>query len=143
MKKFKFRLQTVLEYREKVRDDSKAEVVKANQALQEAQDELARLAQLELENTLSIQDVSPVAMVLLNDQIAQGLRQRVANQRGVIELREQDVAKAMEVYMEANRELKAVSTLRERKLQEFNKHVAEVESAYLDELATQRAARQQ
>ena len=82
-------------------------------------------------------------MVLLNDQIAQGLRQRMANQRGVIELKEQDVAKAMEVYMEASKELKAVTTLRERKLQEFNKHVAEVESAYLDELATQRAARQQ
>ena len=47
----------------------------------------------------------------------------------------------MEIYMEASKELKAVTTLKERKLQEFNKHVAEAELEYLDEMVTQRAAR--
>ena len=142
MKRFKFRLQTVLEYRERIRDDCKAEVVKANQALVQAQDELQRLLQLEIENILSIQQVTHVSAVQLNAQIAQGLWHRIANQRAVIVLREQDVTKAMEIYLEASKELKAVTTLKERKLQEYNQHIAEVEAAYLDELATQRAARQ-
>ena len=142
MKKFKFRLQTVLEYRERSRDDCKAEVVIANQALEQAQNEHSRLETLELQNTLSIQEVSPVSRVLLNAQISQGLRQRISDQKAIIELREKDVAKAMEIYMEASKELKAVTTLKERKLQEFNKHVAEKEATFLEELSTQRAARE-
>lgn len=142
MKKFKFRLQTVLEYRERIRDDAKAEVVKANQALEQAQNELTRLEALEIQNILSIQEVSPVSTVLLNAQIAQGLRQRIVDQKVVIEQKEKEVAKAMEVYLETSKELKAVTTLKERKLQEFNKHVAEKEATFLEELSTQRAARE-
>lgn len=139
MKNFKFRLQTVLEYRDRVRNDRKGELVKANQALSEAQSELSRLENLELQNTLSIQDVSPVSLVLLNAQIASGLIQRIQNQKGIIELREADVAKAMEAYNEASKDHKAVCTLKERKLQEFNKKVAEADAAYLDELSIMRA----
>ena len=139
MKKFKFRLQTVLEHRGRIRDEAKVSLLKANQALDEAQQELTRLELLELQNTLSIQEVSPVASVMLNAQIAIGLRQRIGDQRAIIVLREEDVGKAMEVYMESSKELKSVTTLKERKLQEYNQQVAEMEFASLDEQAIQRA----
>lgn len=140
MKRFKFRLETVLQHRERERDEAKAVLVKANQALSEAEQEKSRLRHLELENALSIQEVSSVAQVRLNDLVASGLRQRIANQSKLIEQRQEAVAKAMDAFKVASMELKTVTTLKERKLQEYNKHVAEAELAFLDELATQRSA---
>ena len=139
MKKFKFRLQKVLEHREKVKDDRRAELLEANHILADAEAELQRLLSLEVENALQIQQVSSASMVFLNAQISEGLRNRVAHQREVIKEKQALVAKALEAFTEANVELKAVSTLKERKLQEYNKVTAEREAAFLDELAIQRS----
>ena len=141
MKKFKFRLQTVLDYRERVCDQLKGELLKANQALLEAEQEVLRLEHLFLENTLNIQELMTASSVQLNAQLSQSLNLKIEKAKETVEIKKQQVAHALEAYQEATKELKAVNVLKERKLHEFNLKLAEHESLALDELAVQRAAR--
>ncbi len=143
MKKFKFRLQSVLEYREKVCDRLKGELLKANQALAEAENEVKRLEALYLENTLDIQGVRPVSELILNAHNSQSLSLKIEHAKELVEQKKQEVEAALEAYQEASKELKSVNVLKERKLHEFNKRLAEHESSSQDELAVQRAARKQ
>jgi flagellar FliJ protein len=141
MKKFKFRLQSVLEYRQRICDDLKGELLKANQALALVEQDLLRMQTLLSENLLDIQGVVPVSQVLLNAQISQALGLKIDQAKALIEIRQQEVQSALDAYQEASKDLKAVNVLKERKLQEYNKQLAEYESATLDELAIQRSAK--
>lgn len=141
MKRFKFRLQTVLEYRERIRDDRKADLIQANQLLQEGEDDLQRLLTLERENLVSDQQVMEASVLLLQGQIADGLRVRIEGQRTQIEELRKSAEAALEAYQEANKEVRAVEILKERKLQEFNEMVQKHDFELIDEQAIQRAGR--
>lgn len=141
MKKFKFRLQAVLDFRERSCEQLKGELLKANQLLTESEQEVSRLENIYSQNIFNNQEVRPVAEVLLNAHTNQSLNLKIEQAKLIVEQKQQAVDQALELFQEASKELKSVSVLKERKLQEFDKKLAEHESSSLDELAVQRAAK--
>ena len=138
MKKFKFRLEKVLHNRELVKDEKRRELLKRNQALQEAVNRLAELEKLALSNELEQQKVLSIGQVLLHGLFSERIKEEIINQRQVIETCKEEVAKAMSEYIEASKEAKSLETLRERKLQEYTEYIRKEDEKFLDELAVQR-----
>jgi len=141
MKKFRFRLERVLHYRQLMRDEKKRELMLRNVALQEAEGRLAALEKAERDNELEQGTVMTVERVLLSGLYAQRLQAEILAQRGVIEEAREAVRIAMEAYVEAGRDAKSLELLKEQKLQEFTEYVQKEDEKFLDELAVTRRKR--
>jgi len=140
MKKFKFRLERVLQYRLLIKEDKRKALLLKNMKLHEAENRLAMLEQAELANRY----VSGPDKVLSAQQIyligffGQRLQDEIVKQRLAIIQLEKEVEEAMAEYTEAAREAKTLEIFRERKVQEYLDYVAKEEGKFLDELAVQK-----
>jgi flagellar protein FliJ len=138
MKKFKFRLEKVLQYRVLVKDEKRRALLKKNRELQDARDHLYWLQEAERQNRLPENVIVPLEEVLLRGLFAERLQQEIVNQRLNIITIEEQVAQAMAEYTQAAREAKALELLKERKQQEYFEYVLKEDEKFLDELAVQR-----
>jgi len=140
MKKFKFRLERVLQYRLLIKEDKRKALLLKNMKLHEAENRLAMLEQAELANRY----VSGPDKMLSAQQIyliglfGQRLQDEIVKQRLAIIQLEKEVEEAMAEYTEAAREAKTLEIFRERKVQEYLDYVAKEEGKFLDELAVQK-----
>ena len=141
MKKFKFRLERVLQQRQAVRDECKRELMLKNQKLQEARDRLAWLQKIFLSNGLEQQKIMNVNLVFLAGLFSAKTQDDIEKQRLVIKQAEDEVAKAMEAYIAASKDARSLEMLRERKLQQYVEYVQKEDEKFLDELAVQRSHR--
>lgn len=140
MKKFKFRLQRVQDYRGVVRDEKKRTLLLRNQQLREEQERLQQLLHAQTENATP-QGVLAVEEVYLRGLFAARLREEIAMQRLSISRAEDAVREALAEYIEAAKELKTLETLREHRLAEYWDSYYREEGRFLDELAVQRGNR--
>ncbi len=138
MKKFKFRLEKVLQYRELLKEDKRRELLTCNLRLQEAKDLLERLEKAALSNKLDQEKIVTVEEVLLSGLFAERLKDQIVNQRIVIVEKQQEVNTALQAYVEASKEARSLEMLKERKLQQYMEYLHKEDEKFLDEMAVQR-----
>jgi flagellar export protein FliJ len=141
MKRFNFRLQRVLEIRERFRDEMRQELVQRNfehdrerNILEHLDQEFLR-AKVEEGGTYSASE-----MVLVGDYSTR-LQEQIEQQRARVLAAEQAAEEARERYIEASKESQALEKLKEKRRQEYVEQALKEEGAQLDEIAVQRAGR--
>lgn len=138
MKKFRFRLEKVLQYREMLKDEKRRELLKRNQELREARQRLEDLEKAALSNTLGQGQIMTVEQVYLAGLFAERVKEDIIKQRLAIIKAEEEVEKAMGEYVEASKDARSLEMLKERKLQEYMDYMHKEDEKFLDELAVQR-----
>jgi flagellar FliJ protein len=141
MKRFRFRLQRVLDVRVQIRDEARQELVRCNAerdhqiyVLAQLQDEFLRLGLVE-GGTYSASDLTRLGAY------AERLTVAIDKQKVVVAHAIEAADAAQERYIEASKEAKTMEMLKDKKLQEFNAEQLREEGVLLDELAVQRATR--
>lgn len=141
MRRFRFRLQRILDVRIQIRDQARQELVRYNAERDHQSSILAYLeneyAQLRVEEggTYSASEL------MIRGAYAERLTIEIERQRVVVAKAIEEAERALDRYIEASRDAKALETLREKKLQEYQEQSLKEEGAMLDELAIQRANR--
>ena len=139
MKRFRFRLQRILDIREQIRDEARQELGRRNAELAHQQhvlkgleDELSRL-QPGKDGTLTAGEL------LLTGAYAFRVQQLIEQQLLKVEEARQAVVVAQERYIQANKDAKALEMLKDRKRAEYDHEMLKEEINQLDEIAVQRA----
>ncbi len=141
MKRFNFRLQRVLEIRERFRDEMRQELVQRNFERDRERNILADLDQEFLRSKVEEGGTySASEMVLVGDYSAR-LQEQIEQQRVRVLAAEQAAEQARERYIEASKESQALEKLKEKRRQEYVEQTLKEEGAQLDEFAVMRAGR--
>ncbi|RIL02165.1 MAG: flagellar export protein FliJ [Proteobacteria bacterium] len=143
MKKFRFRLERVLSYRNLVRDDKKRELFESYGVLHRAEARLGNLNEAALRNKVDDQEPLPVERFLLTGLFSTRLKSEIENQRLAIIEAENQAQEALKNYIEAAKDSKSLEMLRERKLHQYLEEYEREEEKQRDEVAIQRGYRQQ
>ncbi len=140
MKKFEFRLQTVLEQRErhenlarKALAEALAELVKMQEIVRKLVLERKNLEQ-EFEEKLKQE---PAKLPAYLDYFA-SLGKRIADQQDAILKFQNIVEQKRQALAEARKEKKVIENLKDKQYSEWKKELEKQETAFLDELATSR-----
>jgi len=141
MKRFSFRLQRVLELRERIRDERRQELVLKNMERDNAQHHLAYLEQEYTNAGLHDGGTYSAAELVLRGDYSSRLKQEIAAQLVRVEEVTRAAEEARERYVEASKEAQAIEKLKDRRKQEYQEAVLKEEGGQLDELAVQRAGR--
>lgn len=139
MKKFKFKLETVLKERKKVEDQRLKDWTLARQLIQAIYDQLAalesRLVEAVDETTaLSAQPTGTVGMVISMDSFIKGQKIRIEWKRREVERAEKIVEKARLLYVTARQKREAIEKLKERKHTEYKDAVRKHEAKIMDDI---------
>ena len=136
MKRFKFRLQRILDVRIQIRDEARQELVRRNTerdhqiyVLAQLQDEFMQLGLTE-GGTYSATDLSRLGAY------AERLTVAIDQQKLVVAEAIKAAELAHESYISASREAKVIELLKDKKLQEYRAEELREEGAFLDELAS-------
>ena len=138
MKKFRYRLERVLHFREIVRVEKQRELALRQQELQASVDHLAALAKAELELGLTDGEVLRVEDLGLKATYAAWIQDETVKTRLLIIDQQEKVEQARLAYIEAAKDAKTLATHREKKFGEYREDVLKHDEKTLDELATQR-----
>ncbi len=138
MKKFKFRLQRVLQYREVVKQEKLRVLSERNHALQQSEAKLAELENAASQSWLPEDGVTTAEAVMMSGMFNGRLKDEIINQQLRIMQDREAVEEARLDYIESTKEVKTLSTLKDRKRVEYGEYVAKEEEKALDEFVTQR-----
>lgn len=141
MKRFKFRLEKILQFREAIKADRLRELQIATGKLNEAQDHLEFLKQEFIKGQIPENETLLVSEVYIRSSYCERLKREVQLQIEEIQRRQEDVQKARDLYVEASREFETLDRLKSQRHQEYMVEVAKEDEKFLDELVTQKAAR--
>lgn len=140
MKRFRFRLQRVLDIREQICDELRQELALRNQELQQQLNVLAYLdAEFERSRIQGDGIVSASELEMTGAYSAR-VQQLIVEQRGVVEQAKVAVEEARERFIQANKDAKAIDMLKDKKKAQYTEEVLKEEMNQLDELAVQRAS---
>ena len=145
-KKFKFRLQVVLEYKQRIEDEEKKKFAKVMQKLQEAEKHLQFLINTreikknEMREKMSVGSLNVYELQMYHLHIDK-LSKDIVKQKEVIKEIEKEVEEQRQRLIAAAREKKVYEKLKEKKLEEFKKELEAEERKFIDELASVKAAR--
>lgn len=137
MKKFKFRLERVLRYRRAIRDEKLRDLMLKNAKLKESEDRLATLED-EMRRNSPESGIVPVESLYMRGLYAARLKDEIINQRLVIVQCESEVQEALAAYVEASKDVKTLTTLKDKRRTEYMDYVAHEDAKFLDELAVQK-----
>ena len=136
MKRFKFRLQRILDVRVQIRDEARQELVRRNTerdhqiyVLAQLQDEFMQLGLTE-GGTYSASDLTRLGAY------AERLTVAIDQQKLVVAEAIKAAEVAQESYIAASREAKVMELLKDKKLQEYRAEQLREEGLFLDELAS-------
>ena len=140
MKKFRFSLETVMEYKQQVLDSLQAEhgailakVRRQEELIEELEAAYRHLAQ-EF-NRRKLEGISILDAMKYEQYLRSMERQIQEETERLEELRAQEEAKREQV-VEAKKDTSAIEKLREKKLESYNKAVQKSEEAMIDELVS-------
>ena len=139
MKKFKFTLQSLYNYKLTVEKMQKAELRKAQQALRELLDEEQALLRAYAENERSLEkalreNIDVVTALIEHDAYFRFLRDAIIEVRERIVKAEEVVRKCQEVLIITMKELKTYLKLRDEQYQEYLKEVQVEEDKNMGDL---------
>lgn len=138
MAAFKFRLSSVLRFRERKREDKRLELRALEQAKEHIVSEIDRL-----ERSLDRQRMEmdgqrgkfvSVAELRLAADFVQKVTDRIRERRGVLAIVEEKAAVKREELLEANRDVKSLEQLRERRRERHRVEEAREEQKLTDEV---------
>ncbi len=142
MKKFKFRLEKVLQHRSSLKEEAKRALTLRTQ---EHQNLVSQEQSLEVEyRRQALQEGVVVEAKMLSISAGYCLRLKELiekTRKDIIEAKKR-LDEAMEQYVAASKEERTLTTLKDKKLAEYLEKVAKEEQEFLDELTTQRAKKQ-
>ena len=143
---FKFRLESVRNYRHRLLDMSEQALGEANRELCSAQDRLAYLCAERAACRRAVSESGPAGRLDVDDVKDLDLRIRylgdaIERQRDEVRRRELDVETKRLDVIEASKRKEVVERLRERDYSEFLGEMAYAERKFLDEVGSVRAAR--
>lgn len=140
MKKFRFSLETVMEYKQQVLDSLQTEhgAILAKVRRQEALIEELEAAYRHLAqefNRRKLEGISILDAMKYEQYLRSSERQLEEAYQHLAELQKQEEAKRDEV-VEAKKETSSIEKLREKKLESYNKAMQKSEEAMIDELVS-------
>ncbi len=141
MKRFNFRLQRVLEIRERFRDELRQELVQRNFELDRERGVLEDLDQEFLRSKVKEGGTYSAGELVLVGDYSTRLHEQIEQQRVRVAEAQRAAEEARERYIEASKEAQALEKLREKRRQEYVEQTRKDEGAQLDEFAVQRAGR--
>lgn len=137
MKKFKFRLARVLQYRETVLEERKRELALKTQLLREAEQNLDQLSQQRQNNVIPQNSSTTVEALILQGAYLERLLVEIEQAKLKIIEATRVVEEAHQAYLLASQEHKALDTLQEKQLAEYQSYIDHEESKIFDELTVQ------
>ena len=145
---FRFRLQSVLDYRAGLADRARQELGVLQAHLREAQDELARLLAAEQDGLRQLGEAQltvPMDMTEIGYLLEYGLvlAQRIVGQREAIAERQRAVDEQHLKVVELAKDARALEKLRERQLEEHDQDENRRDQAEMGEIASTRHQRLQ
>jgi flagellar FliJ protein len=139
MKKFKFRLEKILQYREIIKTEKKRELSLRLGVLREAEVKLESLFSAQAVNNMPQDAVCSADEFFMRGQYSTRLKEEIVKQRLVIIEAEKKVEEARLAYIEAAKETKTLDMLKDKKKEQYEELVRHEESKILDETVTQRS----
>ena len=144
MKKYSFRLQPVLEIREKALEDKRLEMAKVIKILNDYQDELKALEEKQISYNLELENLSTSngfvnvsELAGYNDYIFR-LEQEVKDKQMTIENTKKVLKIKQNEVNEALKEVKVLEKLKETQSEKFYKAIEKKEAEEIDDIATTR-----
>lgn len=137
-KRFKFRLQKVLEYRHMLKSDAQKELLVANNTLFSEQRILTDLETALLQNELTSNQVLSVGEIELYDQYSLRLRNDIGHQKVRVEEAVEAAEIARLAYIEAAKEAETLDKLKSKRKEEYRVYLEKEHEKFLDEFTTQR-----
>jgi flagellar FliJ protein len=140
MKRFRFRLQRVLDIREQICDELRQELALRNQELQQQLNVLAYLDSEFERSRITENGMLTAREVEMTGAYCARVQQQIVEQRVRVEHAKAAVAEAQERYIQANKDAKAIDMLKDKKRAQYHEEVLKEEMNQLDEFAVQRAS---
>jgi flagellar export protein FliJ len=141
MKRFNFRLQRVLEIRDRFRDERRQELGQRNFELDRERRILGDLDQEFLRSKVEEGGTYSASELLLVGEYSVRLKEDIEQQQLRVAAAEQAAEEARERYIEASKETQALEKLKERRREEYVEQALKEEGSQLDEFAVQRSGR--
>ena len=138
MKRFTFRLQKVLNYREQIRDEKRQELVLRNAELAHEESVLRGLEAERERSQLALDGIVRASEISIRGAYSLRLKGLIEAAVERVAAAHARVAEARERYLEADRDARAMEMLRDKRRTEYDQEVSREETAQLDEVATQR-----
>jgi len=138
VKKFKFRLQRVLDVRNRARDERRQELVTANLAYEEAVQHLEELRRLALEQRVSDGGTYSASDLVMFGAYAKRLAHEIELQVEQVKVAAKAAEQARERYVDASKDARALEMLEVKRRSEYDEVVLKEEGKFLDELSMQR-----
>ncbi len=135
MKRFSFRLEKLLKYREFREKEAETNLGKANAARDALQIELDSIALKRVRTAAERRPGLSVPELLAIEHYINRLDTTKEQLLERLVLAEMEVEKARQKYIAATRERRVLSKLREKKSDEWKKYVTEEEAAVLDDIS--------
>ncbi|MCR5223042.1 MAG: flagellar export protein FliJ [Lachnospiraceae bacterium] len=147
MARFRYRMQNILDVKEKMESQARNEFAIANAKLAEEEEKLARLEsrKLSYENELRALYSANLELLKINEtqDAIDNLKERIILQEGNVKQAAHNVDLAREKLTIAMQERKTHEKLKERQFEEFKQEEAAKESKEIDELVSFRHGQEQ
>lgn len=138
MKKFKFRLQRVLDYRKLVKDERLRDLLDANYRVEHEKHHLEQLESAQSKNEIEHGKAIDSAFVFLRGVYGLWLKDSIAEQQIEVKSAEEQAEKALSAYIESAKDMKALELLKDRKLNEYRQYLDSEDIKNLDEISVQK-----
>lgn len=147
MKGFKFRLQSVLDARQKKLEDCQLGFAKAQNKLHCENLVMANIVKALDETNLSLEEVLKAGnidntIILIHQNYIFTLKENIKKQKAIIEQAEKELEEKNQLMLEALKAKKVMEKLKEKALDEFKENINRHEMLLIDEIATGRYTKQ-
>jgi len=137
MKRFKFRLERVLQFRKRVREGKLKVLLEKNQEVSNLEQRLSDLVRAQLSNTVENTNFDSRLLEIQN-LYGQRLRAEIFSTNESLENAQNEAKLALNEYMEASKEEKVLVSLRNKREQKYLEIIEKHEQAVLDEISIQK-----
>lgn len=138
MKKFKFRLERVLNFKNSEKSEHKRALSIKNQDLHEAEDTLEEIISAQDSSAPVVSDTTTMADYHLQGVYQRSLQEALLNQRLLVLEASRAVELARDAYIEKKIEAETLESLREKKHEQFRIELSKREQKQIDEMVVQR-----
>ncbi|KXZ39768.1 flagellar FliJ protein [Alkalithermobacter thermoalcaliphilus JW-YL-7 = DSM 7308] len=138
--KYKFKLQKVLDIKEKMEESKKAEINSINIDIQNLNRELENLIRVreykKYELTQTMQEGIPISLLRFEENLVTSIDIKICKVKEAIFLLEERLKEKMKEYSQLAKEKKALEKLKERDLQKFKEYEKKEEDKFIDQIVT-------
>lgn len=138
MKKFRFRLERVLDFRNSEKKEKERELAERNYELQTSEERLDQIVEAQDREKIEPGSVMTMAELALAGRYQTYLRLLLEKQRDLVKEAAVAVEEAKDAYLKKAVETETLETLKSRKKEEFNLEKKKAAKKELDEMVVQR-----